>query len=217
MDGGASADVAVHGAIAVVHGTDEGARPFLAVFAAAVMLGRDAVAGLRTLTIAAPTATLLEELLLLASLMGAGRFGLIGLSLRLRWRLLRHGRLALLRLLGILSLRGALLAGLVFAATPAAPMPLRRPETVALGGPHLWLGLGWFCRHACTSWHIVLLVRFKLRDRVHSEEVDRFPLARHASGKDGGIGGGLFFPIGSREAMRRDEARTHAIADPAKL
>jgi len=169
------------------------------------VLGSDAVAGLRALTIAAPTATLLEKLLLLASLMGAGRFGL---SLRLRRRLLRDWGLALLGLLGILSLGAALLAGLVFAATPAAAMPLRRPKTVALGGPHLWLGLRWFCRHACTSWHIVLLVHFKLRDWIHSEEVDRSPLARHASGKDGGIGGGLFF---SGAVKRCDETKPVAM------
>jgi len=75
-------------------------------------------------------------------------------------RRLRLGRCLHLRRLGLslLGLRRAwLLAGLILAAAPAAAMPLRRPKTICLGRPHLWLGLGRFCRHACTSWHISLL------------------------------------------------------------
>jgi len=58
--------------------------------------------------------------------------------------------------LSLLRLWCALLAGLILAAAPAAPMPLRLTLAVGLGWPQLWLGLRRFCRHACTSWHIAI-------------------------------------------------------------
>ena len=81
---------------------------------------------------------------------------MLGRSLlgRLRRRLLLR---RLLRLhLGLLGLRRALLARLVLAAAAAAAMPLRRRLTIVRRGPHFRLGLGWFCRHACTSWNVTL-------------------------------------------------------------
>jgi hypothetical protein len=68
--------------------------------------------------------------------------------------LLRRLLLLWLQRLRLLALRRALLARFVLAAAAAAAMPLRRRLTVVRSGPHFWLGLGWFCRHAYTSWNI---------------------------------------------------------------
>ena len=76
------------------------------------------------------------------------RLGRCGLGLR-RWRCLQ------LRLLA-LRLLGAGVARFILAAAPAAAMPLRLTLAVCRARPHFWLGLRWFCRHTCTSWHILL-------------------------------------------------------------
>jgi hypothetical protein len=92
----------------------------------------------------------LKELLLLPRLVlvSLGR-SLLG---RLRQRLLLR---LLLRLhLGLLGRRRALLARFVLAAAAAAAMPLRGRLTVVRRWPHFKLGLGWFCRHAYTSWNV---------------------------------------------------------------
>jgi hypothetical protein len=67
-----------------------------------------------------------------------------GMRLRLGWDL----PLGLPRL----PLRRALLAALVLAAAPPAPMPLRLSLAVGRDRPQFSLGLRRFCRHACTSW-----------------------------------------------------------------
>ena len=90
---------------------------------------------------AAPAAPLLEELLLLPSLVGPGAAWAGQPVLRLLRRLLLLGGWRLLRLLGLLRLRGALLVRLVFAATPAAPMPLRLALAIGRAGP----SSGWGC------------------------------------------------------------------------
>jgi hypothetical protein len=79
----------------------------------------------------------------LMSLVRRSRLGLL-------WR--RYRRLCL----PLLSLGRARLAGLVLAAAPAAPMPLRLPLAIGRGWPQFRLGLGRFCRHACTSWHFAV-------------------------------------------------------------
>jgi hypothetical protein len=91
----------------------------------------------------------LEELLLLPRLV------LVVLNRPLLGRLRRRllWRLRLLHL-GLLGLGRALLARLVLAAAAAAAMPLRRRLTIVRCWPHFWLGLGWFCRHAYTSWNL---------------------------------------------------------------
>jgi hypothetical protein len=99
----------------------------------------------------ASATALREEFLLLPSLAHLLlSFGLLR-RLRLNWRL---------RLLyrGLLRLgRARRLIRFILAAAAAAPMPLRLSLAVGLGWPHFGLGLGRFCRHACTSWHIALL------------------------------------------------------------
>jgi hypothetical protein len=92
----------------------------------------------------------LEELLFLPRLVlvSLGR-SLLG---RLRRRLLL--RLLLRLYLGLLGRLRALLARFVLAAAAAAAMPLRRRLTIVRCWPHFKLGLGWFCRHAYTSWNV---------------------------------------------------------------
>jgi hypothetical protein len=135
--------IAVDGAVAVIHGTHKLARSTLLALALALSGPVDAVARLRL-----GGRSLLEELLLLPRLVlvSLGR-SLLG---RLRRRLLLGRRL---QHLGLLGLRRALLARLVLAAAAAAAMPLRRRLTIVRRWPHFWLGLGWFCRHAYTSWN----------------------------------------------------------------
>jgi hypothetical protein len=118
----------------VVHWTDKHARALLFFLAAALVMGIDAVAGLRL----GPATFLLEEFLLLAMASRA----LLGLLLAIL-RLLRRGlhlRLGLLRSLSLLELALRLLSGLltrfVFATTPAAPMSLRLSLAIRLGRPH---------------------------------------------------------------------------------
>ena len=81
-----------------------------------------------------------------------------------RCRRLRN-RLRLRRLTLRLSLRRALLAVLVFAAAPAAPMPLRLHLAIGRGWPQISLGLRRICRHACTSWRYAVWY-FVLLDRT---------------------------------------------------
>src|SRR5580658_9670723 len=93
--------------------------------------------------------TLQKELLLLPSLALmrlVRRFGrrLCGLCKRLGRRLELDRPL--------LPLRRALLAVLILAAAPTAPMPLRLHLAIGRGWPQFSLGLRRFCRHACTSW-----------------------------------------------------------------
>ena len=77
----------------------------------------------------------------------------------LRFGLRLHGlrlRRTLQLLLALLPLWGTLLASLVLAAAPAAPVPLRLPLAIRWGRPHLYRGLRRFCCHACTSWHLAM-------------------------------------------------------------
>jgi hypothetical protein len=70
---------------------------------------------------------------------------------RLRVRLIWHLPLRLLRL------RAGQLAGLVFAAAAATPMPMRLHLTIVRSWPLFRLGLGWFyCHDAYTSWYFAL-------------------------------------------------------------
>ena len=93
--------------------------------------------------------------------MGLPRRSRLRRSLHLR-RALR-GRLALRRWR---LHRG--LAGLVFAAAPAAPVPLRLHLTVVRRRPLFKLGRGRFCCHdACTSWCFALVRCFWRAARGH--------------------------------------------------
>jgi hypothetical protein len=133
----------------VVHGTDKLARAALFTLALAVLGIRDAVAGLRR-----RAGAFLEKFLLFARLI----LVLLVLSMlrRLGGRLRLRRRRSLLRLLhlGLLALLRILLTRSIFTAPAPAAMPwswrLRR-LTVVRRGPHFRLGLGCFCRHACTS------------------------------------------------------------------
>ena len=55
--------------------------------------------------------------------------------------------------LRLLSLGCVRLAGFVLAAAPPAPMSLQLHLAIDRCWPQFSLGLGRFCRHACTSWH----------------------------------------------------------------
>jgi hypothetical protein len=63
----------------------------------------------------------------------------------------------------LLRLRRALLAVLVLAAAPAAPVPLRLHLAVGRGWPQIGLGRRRFCRHACTSWQCAVWCIASLR------------------------------------------------------
>jgi hypothetical protein len=94
-----------------------------------------------------------------------------------------HLRLNLLGLhLRLLRLLHTLLACLVFAATPAAPMSLRLSLAVRRGRPQIWLRRCRFCRHACTSWHFAVLCITSLESAFSIPGMLSFPLpaARHA-------------------------------------
>jgi hypothetical protein len=86
------------------------------------------------------------------------RMVLMGLRGHSRPGLLRSQRYRLrLRLnLRLLTLDHTRLAALVFAAAPAAPMPLRLPLAIGRGWHQFNLGLRQFCRHACTSWQFAI-------------------------------------------------------------
>jgi hypothetical protein len=101
----------------MVHGTDKHARPLLSFFPPAVIRRSNTIARLLRLG----TAIFRKELLPLSPLVLTylSWFGLGGLRLGWCLHLLRLG------------LRCALLARLVLAAAPAAPMPLRL--TLAIG------------------------------------------------------------------------------------
>jgi hypothetical protein len=137
----------------MVHGTYKFTRTALFALSLLVVRGTaNAVARLRL-----QTGTFREKLLLFPRLI----LVMVLLPLLLLGRLLRLRRRLLLRLLRLhLRLRllarlAILLARSVLAAPAPAAMPLiwrLRRLTVVRRGPHFWLGLRCFCRHACTSW-----------------------------------------------------------------
>jgi hypothetical protein len=167
LDGrrGTIGNVAIHGAVAVVHGAYKLARS--ALLAAALALALRAapmtvhgVAGLMRGGVVAWLRTrpgaLLEEFLLLPALTLA-----LALSLMVRRLLLggrrrcclgHGGRRRLAGWLLCLALWRVLLAAFILAAAPTAPMPLRLPLAISRSRPQISLGLRRFCHHAFTSW-----------------------------------------------------------------
>ena len=100
----------------------------------------------------------------------------------------------------LLPLRRVLLAALVLAAAPPAPMPLRLPLAIGRGRPQFSLGLRRFCRHACTSWQCAVWCIAFLRSAA-SRAAAELPLPAARPDSDG-------IPLGLRSGHLRTSGKS---------